>query len=103
MWKSKFEDLLITNREYIYGLMEGNTRENGKQITCMGRESTPGKMEGDMKENIIMIRNKDMEYTHGQMEGSMQDSGRMGSKVERESIFCRMGWSVWGCGRTERG
>lgn len=36
----------------MFGLMEDNMMDNGKQITCMVKVSIHGKMAEDMKESI---------------------------------------------------
>lgn len=49
------------------GLMAGAMTENGRTITCMGRESTPGRMVGGTMESTTMTGNTDLVYIPGRM------------------------------------
>ena len=68
--------------------MEGNMKENGRIIKCMGEESSHGLMEESMMENTLKTKNKEEDllngitvdlnnskYITGQMEESMREAG----------------------------
>jgi len=50
----------------------------------MAREYTSGRMAVFMRETMSTTKKKDMECILIQTEGPIEDSGRMGSKMDRE-------------------
>ena len=70
------------------GLMEGNSKENGRIIKWKVGVYLRGQTIEDMKENILMIKKRDMECSSGQTEESMKENGRMESNTE--SVFIHL-------------
>jgi len=56
----------------------------------------------DMKGSMSMIKNMVMEHLYGLMGESMLEIGVRGSKMEGESILCRMEHREWESGQKGR-
>ena len=78
------------DKAYTRGLMEGNTTASGTRATCMDTVSTPGRMVESMRDSTRTIRNMAKEHIDGLMGGFTKAVGRMGSSMEKASIFCQM-------------
>jgi hypothetical protein len=72
--------------ELTLGKMEKYIQVNGQKGICTDKEYLAGLMEEDTKVNICMIKSTGSEYILGKMEGSMQDSGKTVSSMAREYI-----------------
>ena len=57
--------------------MDEHMKAHGKTIICMDKEFIHGVMVGNTKENTTWTRNMAMEYTSGQMGEDMKDIGQM--------------------------
>jgi hypothetical protein len=62
----------------------------GKIIICMDKEFIHGVMVGNTKGSIIWTRNMAMESTTGLMVEDMKDTGLTVSNTEKENIFFQM-------------
>lgn len=82
--------------------MEEPTKDHGRIIICMDREYIHGLMGGNTMESTIWIRSMDMECTSGLMEGGMKGIGRMGSNMEKENIYYLMESLRLDCGKMEK-
>ena len=65
-------------------------KAHGKTIICMDKEFIHGVMVGNTKENTTWTRNMAMEYTSGQMGEDMKDIGQMENNMVKVNIFFLM-------------
>lgn len=64
-------------REYIYTVMDHNTKENGLKIDSMGSVWRLGQMELSIREIISMGQRKEKDYLHGLMvHGILENSDK---------------------------
>lgn len=87
---------------FINGLMEENTKENGKTTKWKVAESLPGPITGDMRENISMTKKRVKECSIGQMGGSTRESGKTENNMVPEYIHQQVERPERGNGQTER-
>lgn len=87
----------------INGMIKEVIEGTGKIIICMVKEYIHGLMAGNTKENMLMIKNMGMEFTHILMAGAIKDNGLMANNTERASSLHRKVLRRKACGRMERG
>lgn len=74
-------------KEYIFGLIIGAMKVNGKTIKCMVKVFSLGLMVECMRETTMMTKSKAEVFSLGQMAGDMMVNGTMESSMERVSII----------------
>ena len=76
----------------LVGLMARNTKVSGRVTEFMGKGTSFGLMEGVMMVSMSMERRKVLGSLFGLTGEFIEASGRVGSRMEEESLFRGMGW-----------
>jgi len=74
--------IILREMEYMFGLMEENSKVLGKITKCLVGVYLHGKIIGNILENMLMIRRKDLAYLIGLMVDNIVVNGKVESNMD---------------------
>ena len=101
--KENLEIATSKDKELTSGAMVGCTLGSGKITRCTGKGPFHGRTGGSILETTSKIKRKDLESSHDQTGSNMKGCEAMGSSMELELQYWKMGRGVMGSGRKARG